>query len=104
MKNEKDKIDIRVVSLTRFTNKKLLKGKKANICVCGPNNYGFSVQVKCKECGNVCFYTNDNLDMKKKNIKKICVKCALGVYRKKLDDEVIKILENVYIRGVKNGC
>ena len=65
-----NEIDIRVATLSRFTNKEMLGNKKATMCVCGPKNYGFSEEVKCKNCRKVCFYTKDNLDMKKKNIEK----------------------------------
>ena len=91
-----NKVPIEAESYSRFKNKEFLKGKKADICVCGKTNYGWSIETKCEECGNVCYYTPDNLDMKKKNAKKICIECALK-NKKDLSKEMIEILE-----GAKN--
>ena len=87
-------VPIRFEAYSRFLNKKHLKGKKADILVCGPENYGWNKEIKCEECGKVCYYTEDNLDLKKENVKKICIGCALkDEYKKDLSKEMIEILE-----------
>ena len=63
---------IELVSYSRFMNKKFLEGKKADICICGKTNYGWSKETKC---GEVCYYTKENLDLKIKNKKaKLAIK------------------------------
>jgi len=85
---------VEIASLSRVKHKKWDKGKKADIVICCNENPGWSDKVKCKECGDVCYYTSkENLDIKKKNIKRICLKCGLTKYRKFLNKEQIKILE-----------
>ncbi len=85
---------IEVLALSRVKHQKWNKGKKADIVVCGESNWGWSDEVKCEDCGKTCYYSsNENLDLKKDNIKKICLDCALGKYRKYLNEEQIKILE-----------
>lgn len=86
---------IEIVSLSRFKHKKWNKGRKADVCVCGNFNPGWSEEIKCDECGDKCFYSGekDNSDLKKENIKKICLKCALSKYKKHLNKEQIKLLE-----------
>lgn len=86
-------IPIELVAYSRFKNKEFLKGKKASICACGDTNYGFSIEINCEECGEVCYYTPDNLDLKKKDAKKICIKCLLKNHREELSKEMIKLLE-----------
>ena len=90
----KKEVPIEFVSYSRFKNKKFLKGKKADILVCGNKNYGFSKETKCSKCGKVCYYTEDNLDLKKKNIKKVCIECALK-NKKDLSKEMIELLEKL---------
>jgi len=87
-------VPLGATSYSRFQNKKILKGNKAEVCVCGKTNYGWSEETKCEECGKVCYYTPDNLDLKKKNIKKICIECALK-NKKDMPKEVIEILEKI---------
>lgn len=85
-----------ILAYSRVKHKKWNKGKKANVVVCSNFNYGFSKPVKCKECGGICYYTeNESSDLKKKKIKTICSECVLtkNKYRKHLNEEQIKLLE-----------
>ena len=85
---------IELLALSRIKHKKWNKGGKADVVVCGKTNYGWSNEVKCEECGRVCYCTKDeNLDLKKKNIKKVCLNCALTNYKEHLNEEQIKILK-----------
>jgi hypothetical protein len=85
---------IEVVSLSKIKHQKWNKGEKADVCVCGKENFGWSKEIKCEECGEKCYYSGDedNQEFKKENIKKICLKCCLTKYRKHLNEEQIKIL------------
>src|SRR3989338_2975131 len=102
----KSEIPIELLSFSRIKHKKWNKNGKADIVVCGKENSGWCDEVKCEECGRVCFYSSsENLDMKKKNIKKICVDCMLDnkKYRKHLNEEQIKLLEiGRYSESLKN--
>jgi len=95
-------VPIQVEALTRFKNKQWVGNKKAEVNVCGPRNFGFSEEVRCEECGAKCFYTNNCRDLKKKNIKKICIKCALEKYSDDLNDEMKDILRRVVENGKNN--
>jgi len=89
-------IPAEVLSFSRTKHKSWNKGGKADIVVCGKENPGWCDEVKCEECKKTCFYSsNENLDMKKRNVKKICVDCILDnkKYRKYLNKEQIKLLE-----------
>jgi len=68
-------VPLGATSYSRFQNKKILKGNKAEVCVCGKTNYGWSEETKCEECG-------------------ICIECALK-NKKDMPKEVIEILEKI---------
>ncbi len=87
---------IKLIAYSRVKHKKWNKEGKADIVICGKENPGWCDEVRCEECGDICYYSsNENLDLKKKNIKKICCDCVLDKekYRKFLNEEQIKIIE-----------
>ena len=94
--------EIRAISLSRFFNKKLLGNKKAEVIVCGFKNFGFAIETKCEECGRLCYYSDDNKDLKIRNPKKICTICILKNHREEIDGRIIKILERLNRNG-RNG-
>lgn len=91
---------IHLIAYARQLNRRLLKGKKANLRVCGLVNYGWSKETKCEECNEICYYTDDSPDMYTKNSKKVCIKCVLQNHKKELNKDQIKILEEA-IDGYK---
>ena len=92
---QKKEIPIEIESWTRLKNKEWLGENKANVVACCLSGEEWTIQVKCDECGNTCYYTPTSNDMKIKNVKMVCTNCILDLdkYRKELNKDQIKILE-----------
>lgn len=88
---------IRMRTLGRFMNQTWLKGKKADLWICGNSNpSGESTKIQCEECGKDCFATfKENEDLKKRKCKKICVNCAITKekYNKEIPKEQLAFLK-----------
>jgi hypothetical protein len=50
---------------------------KADYIICAPFVRDGMKKAKCIECGTACYHTKKMPDVVKKNLKKICIRCAL---------------------------
>jgi hypothetical protein len=81
-------------ALTRAKNKEFTKGKKGDIWVCGlDDKQPWCKETKCEDCKRKCYYMPDNVDLVKKNAKKICPICVLEKYEKEIPEEAREVLK-----------
>ena len=81
-----------LTALTRAKNKEFLGDGKGDVWVCTLERTPWSKKANCVYCGKDCYYTEDCLDLLKKDAKKICLGCAFEKHGEDMSEDAKKLL------------
>ena len=90
--------EIKARKLALNKHKRWNKGKKADLWVCGNVKLWDGMEVKCDECGRVCYCDKKVKSVIAKKHTKMCIYCAVKI------PEINEEQKAILTKAIENSC